>query len=87
VDVDMMFRVEKYKELDFNNYMKNPVITFEHDLSMVVGEVKDIDDKKGEVSVEIVKEFWVEYGEFIKKELQPSYIAETGEVIELSICL
>jgi len=83
----MMFRVEKYKELDFNNYMKNPVITFEHDLSMVVGEVKDIDDKKGEVSVEIVKEFWVEYGEFIKKELQPSYIAETGEVIELSICL
>ncbi|KKN71703.1 hypothetical protein LCGC14_0417690 [marine sediment metagenome] len=87
MDVDMMFRVEKYKELDFNNYMKNPVITFEHDLSMVVGEVKDIDDKKGEVSVEIVKEFWVEYGEFIKKELQPSYIAETGEVIELSICL
>ena len=87
MDVDMMFRVEKYKELDFNNYMKNPVISFEHDLSMVVGEVKDIDDKKGEVSVEIVKEFWVEYGEFIKKELQPSYIAETGEVIELSICL
>lgn len=67
-------------KLNYDNYLKNPIIFLGHDLSRPVGKLIAITDDGYEIEL-IGKEGRI----FEVKELEKGYNRDTGEVLHLSI--